>query len=94
MEKGHDATARLIAAFAFLWLCLISGAASAQTVNQYTNTTSGSIVDSTSCATTVTRTFTVGTSYTVSDVNLGVFLTHSYRSDLRIDSRHHDQHGG
>ena len=57
--------------------------ASAQT-NQYTNTTTGNIVDSTNCAITVTRTFVVGASYTISDVDLGVFLTHTYRSDLRI----------
>jgi uncharacterized repeat protein (TIGR01451 family) len=56
---------------------------SAQT-NQYTNTTTGNIVDSTNCATTVTRTFAVGTSYTVSNVTLGVLLSHTYRSDLRI----------
>lgn len=61
----------------------VGAPASAQT-NQYTNTTTGNIVDSTNCATTVTRTFVVGTSYTVSDVNLGVLLSHTYRSDLRI----------
>lgn len=71
----------LIAAALFLFS--ISVPAFAQT-NQYTNTTTGSIVDSTTCATTVTRTFVVGTSYIVSDVDLGVFLTHTYRSDLRI----------
>jgi uncharacterized repeat protein (TIGR01451 family) len=76
--------ARLIAFFAFVLLCLVSSIASAQTVNPYTNTTTGSIADSTTCATTVTRTFTVGTSYVVSDVNLGVLLSHSYRSDLQI----------
>ncbi len=46
--------------------------------------TTGNIVDSTNCATTVTRTFTVGTNFTVADVNLGVLLSHTYRSDLRI----------
>lgn len=66
-----------------LALCSTAPAA-AQTVNQYTNTTTGNIVDSTNCATTVTRTFVVGTSYTLSDVNLGVLLSHTYRSDLRI----------
>jgi uncharacterized repeat protein (TIGR01451 family) len=71
----------LIAAALFLFS--ISAPAFAQT-NQYTNTATGSIVDSTTCATTVTRTFVVGTSYIVSDVDLGVFLTHTYRSDLRI----------
>lgn len=69
---------------AVLLAACVSAPAAAQTVNQYTNTTAGNIVDSTNCAVTVTRTFTVGTSYTVSDVNLGVFLTHTYRSDLRI----------
>ncbi len=66
---------------------MFSVSAHAQTVITYTNTTTGAINDSTDCSTTVTRTFTVGTSYTVSDVNLGVYLTHSYRSDLRISLR-------
>jgi uncharacterized repeat protein (TIGR01451 family) len=69
---------------AMMGLCLTSTAAQAQTVNQYTNTTSGAIVDSTGCTSVVTRTFNVGTSYIVSDVDLGVFLNHTYRSDLRI----------
>jgi uncharacterized repeat protein (TIGR01451 family) len=71
----------VLAAMALLGL---SSPASAQTVNQYTNTTTGNIVDSTTCASVVTRTFTVGASYTVSDVNLGVLLSHTYRSDLQI----------
>lgn len=75
---------RVVAIIAFLLLCLAPSMASAQTVNQYTNSTTGNIVDSTNCATTVTRTFVVGTSYTLSDVNLGVLLSHTYRSDLRI----------
>ena len=64
--------------------CALPTSAFAQTVNQYSNTTSGNIVDSTNCATTVTRTFNVGTSFTLSDVNFGVLLSHTYRSDLRI----------
>lgn len=75
--------ARLAVLFAILFACLTPSSVSAQT-NQYTNTTTGNIVDSTNCATTVTRTFTVGTSYTVSNVTLGVLLSHTYRSDLRI----------
>jgi uncharacterized repeat protein (TIGR01451 family) len=60
-------------------------AVSAQTVTQYSNTTTGAITD-VSCGTAgqISRTFTVPTSYIVGDVNLGVFLTHTYRSDLRI----------
>ena len=81
---GASIRPTLAAIFAFMSLCLMPSMASAQTVNQYTNTTAGNIVDTTNCATTVTRTFVVSTSYTVSDVDLGVFLTHTYRADLRI----------
>jgi uncharacterized repeat protein (TIGR01451 family) len=52
--------------------------------NQYTVTGTDAITDSPTCASTVTRTFVVAASYTVSDVNLGVRLSHTYRSDLRI----------
>jgi len=69
---------------AIIMSCSLPTMAFAQTVNQYSNTTTGNIVDSTNCATTVTRTFNVGTSFTVSDVDLGVLLSHTYRSDLRI----------
>lgn len=81
---GRTVTSRIAAFFAFALLCLMPSLASAQTVTQYSNTTSGTIVESTNCATTLTRTFTVGTSYIVGDVDLGVFLAHSYRSDLRL----------
>ncbi|MBL0923654.1 MAG: DUF11 domain-containing protein [Sphingomonadaceae bacterium] len=74
----------LTAFFAFILLCLLPSVASAQTVNQYTDTNTGNIVDSTTCATTVSRTFFVASSYVVSDVNLGILLSHTYRSDLRI----------
>lgn len=80
----HGRRTAYSAFFALLVLWLLPAAAAAQTVNQYTNTTSGNIVDSTNCATTVTRTFVVGTSYTLSDVNLGVLISHTYRSDLGI----------
>jgi uncharacterized repeat protein (TIGR01451 family) len=39
------------------------------------------------CATPLTRTFNVTTSYTVSDVNLGVLYSHSYRGDNIITLR-------
>jgi uncharacterized repeat protein (TIGR01451 family) len=52
--------------------------------NQYTVTGTDAITDSPTCASTVTRTFVVAASYIVSDVNLGVRLSHTYRSDLRI----------
>lgn len=85
IAKGYRcaSVARLAVLFAILLACFMPSSLSAQTI-QYTNTTTGNIVDSTNCATTVTRTFNVGTSYTVSNVTLGVLLSHTYRSDLRI----------
>lgn len=58
---------------------------SAQTVNQYSNTTTGTITDN-NCGTAgqITRTFTVPTTYIVGDVNIGIFASHTYRSDLRV----------
>ncbi len=75
------------ACFIAFFTVMFSASAQAQTINTYTNTTAGSIVDSTDCSTTVTRTFNVAASYTLTDVNLGVYLTHTYRSDLRISLR-------
>jgi uncharacterized repeat protein (TIGR01451 family) len=59
-----------------------------QVINQYSNATTGTISDvSCNTAAQITRTFTVPTSYIVGDVDLGVFLSHTYRSDLRITLR-------
>ena len=68
-----------------LMALICPSAASAQTVTQYSNTTTGAITD-VSCGTAgqISRTFVVPTSYIIGDVNLGVLLTHTYRSDLRI----------
>jgi uncharacterized repeat protein (TIGR01451 family) len=74
------------------WLCLLAAfvwsmfavAANAQTTT-YTNSTDGAVNESaTPCTTSgyLTRNFTVGTSFTVSDVNIGVLLAHTYRGDL------------
>lgn len=56
-----------------------ASAAQAQTT-QYTNSTSAAINDN-SC---INQTFTVGATGTITDVNIGVALTHTYRSDLTI----------
>lgn len=70
-----------------LWLLLWSAAASAQTQTTYSNATGGVIADL-SCnlpvASQLSRTFIVPTSYIVGDVDLGVLINHSYRSDLRL----------
>lgn len=73
--------ARLVlAAFA----ALLPASLSAQAVTTYTNNTTGAINNATTCTAPLVRNFTVGTSFTVSDVDLGVFATHSYRGDIRI----------
>jgi uncharacterized repeat protein (TIGR01451 family) len=65
-----------------------SAPAMAQTVTRYTNNTASSangINDTaTPCSNPFTRTFSVGTSYVLSDVNIGVLMAHTYRSDLII----------
>lgn len=58
--------------------------ASAQVTTTYTNGTDGNINNGTTCTAPLVRNFTVGTSYVVGDVDLGVFATHSFRGDLRI----------
>lgn len=75
-------------------LCLLAGllmspsAALAQTVNQYSNTTdsttNGINETATPCTARFTRTFAVGTSYTVSDVNLGLLMAHTWRADIEV----------
>jgi uncharacterized repeat protein (TIGR01451 family) len=90
-NAGYESALRVFlrAMLAFATLCLFPAIGQAQAVNQYIDTISGAIADQT-CGTAgvVTRTFNVAASYTVSDVNLGIFLSHTYRSDLRITLAH------
>ena len=62
--------------------------ASAQTVNRYTNSTdsatNGINETATPCTARFTRTFAVGTSFTVSDVNIGVLMSHTWRADIEM----------
>jgi uncharacterized repeat protein (TIGR01451 family) len=65
-------------------LCVAPGAAFAQ-ISTYSNTTVGNILDTVGGACTpVTQTISVSTSAIVGDVDIGVMLTHTYRSDLRV----------
>jgi uncharacterized repeat protein (TIGR01451 family) len=70
-----------------LWLLAWSSAAAAQAQTTYTNATGGVIADL-SCnlpvGSQLVRTFNVPTSYIVGDVDVGVLLNHTYRSDLRL----------
>lgn len=63
---------------------LLAGAARAQTVNTFVNPTNGTINGTTTCAAPLVRNFSVGTSFTVSDVDIGVFATHTWRGDIRL----------
>jgi len=68
---------------ALVALCL-SQAAWAQATTTYVNGTDGNINNTTTCTAPLVRNFTVGTSYTVSGVDIGVFATHTWRGDLRM----------
>lgn len=69
-----------------VWLAfgLAANPAAAQTTSNYSNTTTGTISESaTSCTTPMVRSFTVAANAQVTDVNIGVQFTHSYRGDVR-----------
>jgi uncharacterized repeat protein (TIGR01451 family) len=76
--------AHITAFFAFVFLCLMPSIASAQTVNQYTNTTAATINNTTGCTASIVRNFTVSTSYVVADVDIGLFMAHAWRGDIRV----------
>ncbi|MDX8356836.1 proprotein convertase P-domain-containing protein [Sphingopyxis terrae] len=70
-----------------LWLAMalvVAPAAHAQTTTTYSNTTGGAINSGTPCSSPLVRNFTVSTSYSVADVDLGVLATHTWRGDIRI----------
>jgi uncharacterized repeat protein (TIGR01451 family) len=80
------------AIFAFLLLCLMPQTAVAQVATSYNDTPAAAInIPDNGCAatgTSVVRTFNVPTSYLISDVNIGILITHEFRSDLRITLSH------
>ncbi|KTE03738.1 proprotein convertase, P [Sphingopyxis sp. H038] len=68
----------------WLALTLASNPAAAQTTTSYSNTATGTISETaTACASPMVRNFTVGANAQVTDVNIGVQFTHSYRGDVR-----------
>jgi uncharacterized repeat protein (TIGR01451 family) len=69
-----------------VWLAvtLASNPAAAQTTTSYSNTTTGTISETaTTCASPMVRNFSVAANAQVTDVNIGVQFTHSYRGDVR-----------
>lgn len=68
----------------WLALTLAGNPVAAQTTTGYSNTTTGTISESaTPCTSPMVRSFTVATGAQVTDVNIGVQFTHSYRGDVR-----------
>ena len=88
MRTGSESRQTIVSRIAQALLALLAlafgQAASGQAITTYTNTTSAAINATTTCTTPLVRNFTVGTSFTVADVDLGVFATHSWRGDIRI----------
>src|SRR3546814_4189768 len=68
----------------WLSLTLAANPVAAQTTTTYSNTTAGTINAATSCTAPLVRNFTIGASYVVGDVDLGLLATHSWRGDLRV----------
>jgi uncharacterized repeat protein (TIGR01451 family) len=61
-------------------------AAQAQTINRYSNSTDSAVnginETATTCAARFTRTFIVSASYSVTDVNIAVLMSHTWRADI------------
>lgn len=87
-KRTHRATAWLMPLFAALGLASAPASAQVVTTLNVTDTLPGGAIADNSCrlatGSQIVRTFNVGSSFIVGDVDLGVFLTHTYRSDLRI----------
>lgn len=71
----------MIALAAVVGCATMATSAAAQTAS---NTTTGAINSGTTCTAPLVRNFTVASSFTVSDVDLGVLATHTWRGDLQI----------
>ncbi|MGH6652467.1 MAG: proprotein convertase P-domain-containing protein [Sphingopyxis sp.] len=71
-------------ALALLMLALVAAPARAQTTTSYSNTTTGTISETAApCTAPLVRNFTVAANAQVTNVTVGVQLTHSYRGDVR-----------
>lgn len=79
------AACALLLALAMLF---VAQPASAQIVSRFTNTndstTNGISNTATPCTSFFTRTFNVGSSFTIADVDIGVLAAHSFRGDLQM----------
>lgn len=75
---------RALMALVLLAFATVAAPARGQTTTTYSNTTTGAINETaTPCTAPLTRNFTVAANAQVTNVTIGVQLTHSYRGDLR-----------
>ncbi|WP_417622738.1 proprotein convertase P-domain-containing protein [Parasphingorhabdus sp.] len=65
-------------------ILLFPAASHAQTVTTYVNSAKGNINSSRPCTTPLVRNFVVAASFTVSDVDIGVYATHKARGEIRM----------
>ncbi len=79
-SRGLGALRRFSMAALGLAACIATNA-QAQT---YVSGSDGAINSATTCSAPLVRNFSVTDSFTVADVDLGVFATHSWRGDMRI----------
>lgn len=56
----------------------------AQSSSTFSNTTTGAIDGTRDCSNPLVRNFTVGSAFTVADVEIGILVTHTWRGDLQI----------
>lgn len=74
--------ARLIQILLLLFAPVVlfgASSAFAATIHTYTQDTDGPVGSTTPCYSPLVRNFAVGDSFNVTDVDLGVFVTHSWR---------------
>lgn len=86
-RNGFVRFGQVCLAVAFL---AVGHVAAAQTVTTYTNSSNGPINSKATCTAPVVRDFTVTDIFVVGDVDLGVFVIHSWRGDLRMTLQHPD----
>ncbi|MBX7483010.1 proprotein convertase P-domain-containing protein [Qipengyuania qiaonensis] len=71
-----------------LLLCIFAAAialpANAQSTSTFSNSNTGTINSSTTCTAPLVRNFTVGSNFTLADVNIGILATHTWRGDLQF----------
>jgi uncharacterized repeat protein (TIGR01451 family) len=87
ISPRHDMARFLVLALITVLACFWTiPTAFAQSAITYSNTTPATILDNNcTAAGTISKQFVVPVSYIVADVDIGVFVTHTYRSDLRIN---------